>query len=144
MDSDTIATGDITELPSLIGHDAVSVVKGKQRFEWPSVMMFQNSNSGCVKLTPKFVNDTENSLFDFKWADSIGELPAEWNNLIGYQEPNPKAKIIHYTAGIPCWPETKASPLAKLWMKELAYSVSTVTWEELMGKSVHRKIVEAM
>ena len=143
MDSDVVVLGDVTELPELIGHDAVSLVKGKQRFEWASVMVFQNSNCGCVKLTPKFINDTQNALFDFKWADSIGELPLEWNNLIGYDEPNPNAKIIHYTGGIPVWPETKNSPLAKPWHKEHAHAMATVSWETLMGKSVHRKVVEA-
>ena len=147
MDSDVIAIGDVTELIGQIQNNkAVSVVKGQRRFEWASVMVFQNSNCDCVKLTPEFVNDPENALFDFKWAGSaqVGALPEEWNNLIGYEAPNPNAKIIHYTAGIPCWPETKKSPLAKLWFQELAIMNSTVTWEELMGKSVHRKVVEAM
>jgi len=145
MDSDTIALGDVTELPAIVTQSvAVSVVKVSQRFEWPSVMMFQCSNCDCAKLTPRFVERPENALFDFAWTRYVGSLPKEWNNLIGYEPPNPKAKIVHYTAGIPCWPETKKSPLAKLWLKEYAHANFTVSWEELMGKSVHRKVVEAM
>jgi len=145
MDSDTIAQGDVTELLDVITSSvAVSVVKGPKRFEWPSVMVFQCSNCDCGRLNPRFVENPDNALFDFAWTRYIGSLPDEWNNLIGYQKPNPKAKIIHYTAGIPIWTETKNSPLARLWWHEAEMEMDTVSWEELMGKSVHRKVVEAM
>jgi hypothetical protein len=31
----------------------------------------------------------------------IGELPAEWNHLVGVNEPNPDAKLVHFTLGVP-------------------------------------------
>jgi hypothetical protein len=33
--------------------------------------------------------------------DQIGTLPAEWNHLVGEFEPNPRAKLAHFTLGIP-------------------------------------------
>lgn len=35
----------------------------------------------------------------------IGALPLEWNWLVGEYEPNPDAKILHYTLGTPCFPD---------------------------------------
>jgi len=42
-------------------------------------------------------------LHRFSWLDDseIGVLPAEWNWLVGEQQYNPKAKLVHFTNGIP-------------------------------------------
>jgi hypothetical protein len=39
--------------------------------------------------------------FSFLDDDLLGELPTEWNHLVGEYERNPRAKIAHFTLGIP-------------------------------------------
>jgi hypothetical protein len=114
---------------------SVSVVLHKKEFERPSVMLFNNKR--CLNMTPSFIADGTNGLFDMKWAAKIGSLPPEWNHLVGYDDPNPGAKIIHFTKGVPCWTETGISEWADQWRVELANLNSTVSFQELMGASVH-------
>ena len=136
MDPDMIVEGDVCELIDL-AEAPVSVVKNQPRFEWPSMMLF--SCDQCTKLTPKFVSDDSNALFDFAWADLVGNLPPEWNHCIGYQEPK-EARLYHYTMGIPCWPETDGIE-DEPWKRAYFEGNSTVSWEELMGGSVHADAV---
>jgi hypothetical protein len=68
-------------------------------------------------------------------------LPPEWNLLCGYDEPIANPKLVHYTQGIPCFPETKDCEFSEEWVKEARASMSTVTWPEIMGNSVHAKPV---
>ena len=133
LDSDMLCLGDITELFNLPNHEAVSVVKNAQRFEWPSLMLF-NCNK-CYSLSPEFVqNDNPQSL---KWAVDIGDLPAEWNHCVGYDKRMENPKLVHYTMGIPVWKYTAQCEHADKWHAEHDFCNSTVTYEELMGNSVH-------
>lgn len=134
LDPDMIVLDDIHKL--LQHYDekhAVSVVKNKLRFEWPSLMLFNNSR--CGKLTLEEVGCGSPQKFD--WAESVGDIPTEWNHCVGYDEYNPDAKLIHYTQGIPCWPETANCDYSKEWHREAKYAMGTVSWQELMGNSVH-------
>ena len=58
----------------------------------------------------------------FAWLKDaeIGALPLEWNWLVGEYEPNPKAKILHYTLGGPWFPESRECDHAGAWFEELA------------------------
>jgi hypothetical protein len=42
-------------------------------------------------------------LHRFAWLDDelIGEIPKEWNHLVGEYDRNPRAKLAHFTLGIP-------------------------------------------
>lgn len=134
LDPDMLVLDDIHKITEhLRPIDAVSVVKNPRRFEWSSLMYFQNKY--CQKLTPELVD--KGSPQDLKWAPHIGELPTEWNHLVGYDAPNPAAKLVHFTMGIPCWPETQKCEYSREWNKEAAMSMSTCSWAELMGDSVH-------
>jgi len=138
LDSDIICLADVVELlayPMLDPGAAVYVVKNERRFEWPSVMLFNNAL--CTELTPQYVDDSENALFDFKWANRIGELPSEWNHLANYDAPRKDAKMVHFTQGIPCWRETKDSEYAAQWIEGFNHARTTVSFEALMGNSVH-------
>ncbi len=142
VDSDFLCRSDVLELlayPMAFPEHAVFVVKGPLQFEWPSLMLFQNSK--CGALTPEYVKDTAHGLFDFAWAESVGELPAAWNHLVGYQPPNPNAKMVHFTQGVPCWPETQDSEHAEAWKQTASQVMTTVSFRELMGRSVHAKPV---
>lgn len=141
MDADMLCMGDVTEIPEIADPQlkAVCVVKHKNlRFEWPSVMYFQNHL--CKKLTlDEIERGTPQTL---SWAgEGVGELPGEWNHLVGYDAPRADAKLVHFTQGIPCWPETQDSEYAMEWAKEHAWCSSTVSWQDLMGRSVHAKPV---
>jgi lipopolysaccharide biosynthesis glycosyltransferase len=136
LDSDMLCLGDIAELFALEFDDPVAVVKNKERFEWPSLMMFNNEL--CTNLTKGFVEDETTKPYALEWARSIGELPSEWNHCVGYDEPRDDAKLVHYTTGTPGFKERRASEYAWEWQEELKSMTSQVSWLEIHGKSVHR------
>lgn len=139
LDPDMLCLCDIEELMAYpLEHlgQAVFVVPHTMKFERPSVMVFRNAL--CKVLTPEYVQNMNNPLFNFAWASSVGGLPSAYNHLVGYDPPSTDARIVHFTQGIPCWPETKDSEYAPDWYAEVRSLVGTVTFEELMGKSVHK------
>jgi lipopolysaccharide biosynthesis glycosyltransferase len=153
LDADIIVRDDIFKLYEIVGEPisnshlseeqyaelpAVWVVKNKKvRFEWPSVMYFNNWK--CNQLTLEYIET--GSPQTFEWARKVGELPQEWNHCVGYDEPNDEAKIVHFTQGIPCWPETRDCEYADKWNEEFQHTNGTVSWADLMGNSVHAKPV---
>lgn len=50
--------------------------------------------------------------------DRVGALPLEWNWLVGEYEHNPKAKLAHFTIGLPIWPEYANCEYADAWRAE--------------------------
>lgn len=145
LDADMLVLDDIVDLVVIAQEDEphpVWMVKNARRFEWPSLMLFHNAS--CEILTPNYVNDESNSLYDLAWAggpDAVGELPAEWNHCIGYDTPRKDARIVHYTQGIPCYEETADSEYWDEWHAELQSAMSTCSWSEIMADSVHAKPV---
>ena len=139
MDCDVIVLGDIAELFALADdrYD-VMVVKNERVFEWPSVMLFNCEK--CTKLTPEFVEDPNVHPLKLKtWTEEarIGALPAEWNHLVGYDPERPDAKLVHYTQGIPYWPEVEGCEYETDWFRMYREMNRIATWSEIMGKSVH-------
>ena len=141
MDADMIVRGDIAELFELGGMNAVSVVQDQERFEWPSMMLF--NCAACLRLTPEFVDDTKNSLFDLTWAPYVGNLPKEWNTVLGYGEVTGKPKLMHWTRGIPVWEETQCLVQDDDWFAELESANSTCAYDDLMAKSIHHDRAKA-
>ncbi len=141
MDADIVVRGDIHELAEAADPiAAVSVVKGQLRFEWPSVMVFQNAL--CRGLTPTYINDPATAPQKLDWSVPIGSLPPEWNFCVGYDAPTKaEPKLIHYTQGIPCFPETKDCDYAMTWQEEMKHAIATVPWAGLMAGSVHAEHV---
>lgn len=139
LDADMIVLDDICKLFDLADDNyAVQVVKAKDRFEWPSLMLFNCAK--CTSLTPEFIeNDQPQAL---RWG-AVGELPKEWNHCVGYDEPNAEAKLIHYTMGIPAFKEVQHLERTDDWFQEMKAANSTVSYEELMGKSVHAERLNA-
>ena len=135
MDADMVVTGDVAVLFDTDDMSAVCVMQDQPRFEWASVMLF---NCGaCRRLTPEFIDDPENALFDLAWAPYVGTLPARWNHCVGMREPA-EADLYHFTQGLPCFPETAGLPEDAAWHRENEALVQSVSWQELMGSSVHR------
>jgi hypothetical protein len=142
LDIDMLLLGDIAELFAFADDKyAVQVSKNPIRFEWASAMLFNCSK--CKILTPEFIEDPKNDgLHTLKWAtpEEIGEFPSEWNHLVGYDKPRDDAKLIHFTQGIPCFPETiRYSEYANAWHNEHKQTNSAYPWAELMARSVHSK-----
>ena len=138
LDSDVLVRGDLAELlayPLMAPKTPVFVVKGAKKFEWASVMVFNNPL--CQALTPTHVEKPMLNPLAFQWAYQVGDLPKEWNHLVGYDAPNPHAKLLHYTQGIPVWPETQGCEAAAEWHQALQDSNSTCSFQSLMGRSVH-------
>lgn len=141
LDSDIMLRGDVFEL---LRHARdfdfdVAVVKNKLRFEWSSVMLF--NNEFCSQLTPRSIDSLTSNPLTLGWAREILALPAEWNHLVGYDEENPNAKLVHFTQGVPAWPETMHCEHAKEWQSYMLGLVGARPWNEIMGGSVHAKPV---
>lgn len=137
LDLDMIVLGDIAELFNCADDKySAMVVKNKMKFEWASAILFNCAK--CKMLTPQFVTEHP-SLHNMSWLkpDEVGELPAEWNHLVGYDEPKENPKLIHYTQGIPAFPETSDCEYSNSWVEEYKKMNSATTWVDLMGKSVH-------
>ena len=83
-------------------------------------MLFNNSR--CTALTPAYVNSaTGLELHQFKWLDDdnlIGELPHRWNHLVGYDEYDSAAGIVHFTLGGPYFDEYQQCEYAEEWRRE--------------------------
>ncbi len=143
VDADILCRADIYQmLEDASPEAAVSVVVNKDpklAYERPSVMLFNCAK--CQGLTPEYIERGNPQTLE--WASSVAELPAAWNHLVGYDSPNPEAKIVHFTQGLPCFPETKDSEFAEEWMAEHRLMNGTVSWVEIMGNSVHRESVLA-
>lgn len=141
LDIDMLVLSDIAQLFDMTDGSAVQVVKNRVKFEWASVMLFNCAHPDHRRLTPEYVETAESKdLLGLGWTTAIGELPAEWNHLVMYDPPKP-AKLVHYTAGIPCFPETRELGYGPEWMKELKAAMNARPWSVLMANSVHAKPV---
>lgn len=138
LDADMLVRGDIYSLLETVDPmAAVSVVQrsGDKKFEMASLMLFNNKR--CRNLTPEYVEAPTHGMFDMGWASKLGTLPKEWNHLVGYDLPNPAAKLVHFTQGIPVWEETNTCEWASEWLAEVREAGGSVSFAELMGSSVH-------
>lgn len=160
LDADMLLTADISELFEYVEEkykfshlfDNVSnvtviakptdkaayVSKNQHKFEWASAIMFNCSHPSNKILTPEYI-ETAKGLHGIEWLkdEEIGDLPPEWNRLVGYDEFLDDAKLLHYTQGVPVFEETKDSPRAEEWLDVKNYMNSAITWKGLMGSSVH-------
>jgi len=140
MDCDMLCTTDIQELFDLADDRyAVMVVKHKQesgsdtkmdgqvqtyynRKNWSSVVLWNCGHPAHKRLTLENLNQWPGrDLHAFKWLEDyeIGELPKEWNYLVGVNERQENPKIIHLTLGGP-WFEGWGIkyPEDELWVEE--------------------------
>lgn len=138
LDADMILTADIAQLFALADDKyGAMVVKNELKFEWASAILFNCAK--CTMLTPEFIESAP-KLHDmsFLQADEIGALPLDWNHLVGYvPRGTSMPKLIHYTQGVPAFPETNDCDYAQSWFQEHANMNSVTNWQSLMGNSVH-------
>src|SRR4030095_4930534 len=89
------------------------------RKNWSSVMLFNNER--CRALSADYVNKASGlELQRFQWLgeSEVGELPLEWNWLVGEYSANPDAKIVHFTIGGPWFDEDRSCDYAEEWFRE--------------------------
>jgi hypothetical protein len=122
IDCDMLARADLAELFALADPTkAIQVVKhdyqpaeatkmdgqvqlAYPRKNWSSVMLWNLRHPANRALTIAKLNTwAGRALHGFQWLDDsfIGELPAEWNHLVGVYPENPDAKLVHFTLGVP-------------------------------------------
>lgn len=152
MDADICVKDDIAKLfEECQGDYALWCAKshtGKFEFERPAVMMFNCGHPENAKLTPEYIESAKKMHY-FDWlggSDSplIGDMDPMWNFLEHYQEPPlpaSKVRAVHYTQGVPFWPETKKGPYSELWWQYQRVATSALPWSTLMGTSVHAEPV---
>ena len=137
MDSDMIMISDIAELWQLRNKKyALQVCKheytpnAEKKFlgntqtiyakkNWSSLMLMNCSQ--CKTLTTDYVNTaTGLELHQFKWLKDehlIGEIPLEWNWLVGEYTYKDNVKNIHFTEGGPYFKEYENCQYSKQWYK---------------------------
>jgi len=96
------------------------------RKNWSSVMLWNCYHRKNQILTPEFVAEAGPTFMHrFQWLrdDEIGELPIEWNWLVGEYEPRETAKLYHYTLGVPSIPHYEDCPHAEHWFESLDNAV---------------------
>lgn len=139
MDCDMLCRVDISELMReaerqpdkavlVCKHDYVPKTERKfldqvqtkyARKNWSSLMVFNNER--CRSLGVDYVNSASGlELHRFSWVDerAIGELPLEWNWLVGEYDYNPGAKIVHFTIGGPYFEPYRDCDYAPEWFAE--------------------------
>ncbi len=136
MDSDMLLLSDITNLWNLRNEKyAIQVCKHDYtpksinkflgnnqtiyaKKNWSSLMLMNCSQ--CTTLTPNYVNTASGlDLHQFKWTHEnlIGELPLEWNWLVGEYPYKEEIYNIHFTEGGPYFKEYKNTKYANEWFK---------------------------
>lgn len=135
-DCDVVFMADVAELFALADPEkAVMVVKHDQqvsettkmgglaqtvypRKNWSSVILWNCDHPANRRLSLQDVNERPGrDLHGFYWLhdSEIGEIPAEWNWLVGVQ-PKPEApKIAHFTLGGPWIPNWKPAAHDEIW-----------------------------
>ncbi len=143
MDSDMMLRCDINMLFAIVNNDpgkAVYCVKHShnpsnavkmddqlqtlyKRKNWSSFMLFN-----CGHEKHKILLDLVNSVpgrdlhaFDWLEDDEIGELPPEWNYLVGHTKLNEgtEPNVVHWTDGSPEFPQYRHSEYSDEWFKIL-------------------------
>lgn len=97
---------------------------------WSSLMLFKGYRMSVRGLTPAYVNSAPAmDLHQFKWAQAVGSLPPEWNHLVGEYDPNPNAKIVHFTRGGPWFKNFEQCEYSKEWFDELQHMLHAETYD---------------
>lgn len=137
LDLDMIVLDDIAKLFAMADDKyAVMVSKNDLKFERASMMLFNCSKNKI--LTPEYI-ETQGALHTINWVpdELVGDLPREWNHLVGYDPLRENPKLVHYTQGVPAFQQTADSEHADKWFLEHQKMNFVTNWLELMGNSVH-------
>jgi hypothetical protein len=76
------------------------------RKNWSSMVLWNCGHPRNRIVTRDFASSAGGkTLHRFQWLqdDEIGEIPGEWNHLVGEKPYDAKAKLVHFTLGSPCF-----------------------------------------
>lgn len=93
-----------------------------EKKNWSSVIWWRCDYLPHQQLTPHFIQAQSGQfLHRFQWMpqDRIGQLPAEWNHVVGELDPSPRAKLVHHSLGIPGFTHYSSSEYSDEWKKTL-------------------------
>lgn len=162
VDSDMLFRDDIAKLWSLRDESkAVMVVKhdyettrhtkfvgtpiesrneSYPRKNWSSLILWNCGHPRNKILTRKFVSEAGGRvLHRFSWLDDsqIGEIPKEWNHLVGEYPMEESAKNVHFTLGAPGFKHYTDCHYSYEWHKYLTDSVHMIGEEpdEMMRRA---------
>lgn len=88
---------------------------------WSSIVLWNASSAANRRLNLTTLNQWPGrDLHKFAWLadEEIGELPREWNWLVGVQDRPENAKVAHFTLGIPGMPNAVPTEHDDIWTKE--------------------------
>ena len=95
-----------------------------EKKNWSSFMLMNCKK--CTTLTPDYVNKASGlELHQFKWLEGdhlIGDLPLEWNWLVGEYEHKEDVNNVHYTKGGPWFEEYAKCDYSQDWFRNLEES----------------------
>lgn len=92
------------------------------RKNWSSLMLINNEHPANMRLTLELLNKERGLYFhQMQWLadDEIGELPPEWNYLVGVSPHMDNPKAVHFTDGTPDLPGYENVQFAAEWRKTL-------------------------
>jgi hypothetical protein len=140
MDSDMLLRADLKELWALrdeskalmvVKHDYHTQHRRKligtpmecdnadyERKNWSSMILWNCAHPMNRILNAEFVSESPGSvLHRFRWLpdDLIGEVPKEWNWLVGEYPLAHEAKLVHFTYGAPCFRHYSRCDYASEW-----------------------------
>ncbi len=140
MDCDIVCLADVGELFALAdpkfavlvvkhAHKETGAVKMDNQLQtfyarknWSSVVLWNCAHPSNRKFVASDALNTwpGRDLHAFKWLDDseIGELPKEWNHLVGIDSPTDAIKIAHFTLGGPFIEGWKGGPFDEVWNEE--------------------------
>ena len=145
LDSDFLVLDDIRHLLDLYDpRFAVQVVKHDykptettkmdgqvqeqyNKKNWSSLVLWNCEHRLNEVVDEDLVNEYSGSfLHQFRWLDNthIGELPDEWNYLVGWHR-NRNAKAVHFTLGIPMTKGYESCDYSQEWWEEYAAMMRT-------------------
>jgi hypothetical protein len=139
-DCDVLCMADVQELFDLarpqyavmvVKHDLKPVADSQKmdgqvqtsyaRKLWSSVVLWNCGHEAHQALTVKELNEWPGrDLHAFKWLpdEVIGELPPEWNVLVGMQPIPAKPRLLHFTLGTPNIAGYEKCDYATAWFEE--------------------------
>lgn len=91
------------------------------RKNWSSVVLWNCGHPANARLTEMMLTSWPGrDLHAFRWLkdDEIGELPNEWNWLVGVNPSVPEPKIVHYTLGGPWLSDWNQTLHDSIWLEE--------------------------
>lgn len=103
-----------------IGTDMEADNRDYPRKNWSSLMLINCSHFRWRQMLPEMVRRMDGAQlhrFEFIPDDQIGRLPMEWNWLADEYGENERAKLLHWTLGIPEFAAYRSAPMSDKWFE---------------------------